>query len=33
MHVADVGDVKYLNERSKATVYTAMLLMSGMSEM
>ena len=28
-----VGDVKYLNKRSKATLYTAMLLMSEMSEM
>ena len=33
MHVADVGDVKYLNKRSKATLYTAMLVMSEMSEM
>ena len=33
MHVRDVGDVKYLNKRSKATLYTAMLLMSEMSEM
>ena len=33
MHVGDVGDVKYLNKRSKATLYTAMLLMSEMSEM
>ena len=32
-HVRDVGDVKYLNERSKATLYRAMLLMSEMSEM
>ena len=27
-HVRDVGDVKYLNKRSKATLYKAMLLMS-----
>ena len=27
-HVGDVGDVKYLNKRSKATLYKAMLLMS-----
>ena len=33
MHVGDVLDVKYLNKRSKATLYTAMLLMSEMSEM
>ena len=33
MHVGDVGDVKYLNKRSKAKLYTAMLLMSEMSEM
>ena len=33
MHVRDFGDVKYLNKRSKATLYTAMLLMSEMSEM
>ena len=33
MHVGDVGDVKYLNKRSKATLYTAMLLMSEMLEM
>ena len=32
-HVGDVGDVKYLNKRSKATLYRAMLLMSEMSEM
>ena len=32
-HVGDVGDVKYLNKRSKATLYKAMLLMSEMSEM
>ena len=32
-HVVDVGDVKYLNKRSKATLYKAMLLMSEMSEM
>ena len=31
-HVGDVGDVKYLNKRSKATLYKAMLLMSEMSE-
>ena len=31
-HVRDVGDVKYLNKRSKATLYKAMLLMSEMSE-
>ena len=31
-HVGDVGDVKYLNKRSKATLYRAMLLMSEMSE-
>ena len=29
-HVGDVGDVKYLNKRSKATLYKAMLLMSEM---
>ena len=29
-HVRDVGDVKYLNKRSKATLYKAMLLMSEM---
>ena len=29
-HVGDVGDVKYLNKRSKATLYTAILLMSEM---
>ena len=28
--VGDVGDVKYLNKRSKATLYRAMLLMSEM---
>ena len=33
MHVGDIGDVKYLNKRSKATLYTAMLLMSEMLEM
>ena len=32
-HVRDVRDVKYLNKRSKATLYKAMLLMSEMSEM
>ena len=32
-HVGDIGDVKYLNKRSKATLYKAMLLMSEMSEM
>ena len=32
-HVRDVGDVKYLNKRSKATLYKAMLLMLEMSEM
>ena len=32
-HVGDVGDVKYLNKRSKATLYKVMLLMSEMSEM
>ena len=31
-HVRDVGDVKYLNKRSKATLYKAMLLMSKMLE-
>ena len=31
-HVGDVGDVKYLNKRSKATLFKAMLLMSEMSE-
>ena len=31
--VGDVGDVKYLNKRSKATLYRAMLLMLEMSEM
>ena len=29
-HVRDVRDVKYLNKRSKATLYKAMLLMSEM---
>ena len=29
-HIEDVGDVKYLNKRSKATLYRAMLLMSEM---
>ena len=28
-HVGDVRDVKYLNKRSKATLYKAMLLMFG----
>ena len=32
-HVGDVGDVIYINKRSKATLYGAMLLMSEMSEM
>ena len=32
-HVRDIRDVKYLNKRSKATLYKAMLLMSEMSEM
>ena len=32
-HVGDIGDVKYLNKRSKATLYRAMLLMSKTSEM
>ena len=32
-HVRDVRDVKYLNKRSKATLYKAMLLTSEMSEM
>ena len=32
-HVRDVGDVKYLNKRSKATLYRAMLLMLETSEM
>ena len=32
-HVGDVRDVKYLNKRSKARLYKAMLLMSEMSEM
>ena len=31
-HVRDVGDVKYLNKRSKATLYKAMLLMLETSE-
>ena len=31
-HVGDVGNVKYLNKRSKATLYKAMLLMSETSE-
>ena len=30
-HVGDVRDVKYLNKRSNATLYRAMLLMSEMS--
>ena len=33
MHLGDVGDVKYLNKRSKATLYTAMLVMLEVSEM
>ena len=32
-HVEDIGDVKYLNKRSKATLYRAMLLMLETSEM
>ena len=32
-HVGDVGDVKYLNKRSNATLYKAMLVMSETSEM
>ena len=32
-HVRDIGDVKYLNKRSKATLYRTMLLMSETSEM
>ena len=32
-HVRDIGDVIYINKRSKATLYRAMLLMSEMSEM
>ena len=32
-YVGDVGDVKYLNKRSKATLYRAMLLMLEMLEM
>ena len=31
-HVGDIRDVKYLNKRSKATLYKAMLLMSETSE-
>ena len=31
-HVGDIGDVKYLNKRSKATLNKAMLLMLEMSE-
>ena len=31
-HVADVGNVKYLNKRSKARLYRAMLLMSEISQ-
>ena len=31
-HGGDVGDVKYLNKRSKATLYRAVLLMLEMSE-
>ena len=30
--MSHVGNVKYLNKRSKATLYKAMLLMSKMSE-
>ena len=33
MHVGDIGDVKYLNKRSKAALNRTMLLMSEMSEM
>ena len=32
-HVRDIRDVKYLNKRSKATLYKAMLLMLEMLEM
>ena len=32
-HVEDVGDVIYINKRSKATMYRAMLLMSETLEM
>ena len=32
-HVRYIGDVKYLNKRSKATLYRAMLLMSETLEM
>ena len=32
-HVRDIRDVKYLNKRSKTTLYKAMLLMSEMLEM
>ena len=32
-HVGDVGDVIYINKRSKATLYRTMLLMLEMSEM
>ena len=32
-HVGDVGDVIYINKRSKATLNRAMLLMLEMSEM
>ena len=32
-HVRDIRDVKYLNKRSKVTLYKAMLLMSEMLEM
>ena len=32
-HVEDVGDVIYINKRSKATLYRAMLLMLEMLEM
>ena len=31
-HVGDIGDVKYLNKRSKATLYRTMLLMSEISK-
>ena len=31
-HVGDITDVKYLNKRSKATLYKAMLLMLETSE-
>ena len=32
-HVTDIRDVIYINNRSKATLYRAMLLMSDTSEM